>query len=246
MDTFIAVMCIVYGVNGLYDIIKNLEHFPVYLIIQTVALLYIGITHFITTEKKESLLKPVPILCVVFGILRIILGLDYLRYLMIIHYYQSHEMISVTSYIWLVIGLFIGCALLIKGIQHYKSNRPHRTTAKERNAMRKAKLQGVFSELSIGTPFSTVANKLGECEAVSTANLVSEVILENGVNRKVYMWYLDWDYVVSKSSGGVVLYNYANGNSMGAMGGKTTRKAFIQMVFEDNKLVAKEQQGLYE
>ena len=131
--------------------------------------------------------------------------------------------------------------------------------AKERNANRKARLQKVFSEQVMGTPFSEVANRFGDCEAISSPNLVSEIILENGVNRKVYIWNLDWEYVVSKSSGVGVMpihtttfntggngMSFSNGTATSFSSGQTTRKAFIQMVFEDNKLVAKEQQGLYE
>lgn len=130
---------------------------------------------------------------------------------------------------------------------------------KKRNAERKSKLQQTFSSLSTGTTFGVVADRFKNCEAISAPILVSEVILENGVNRKVYMWHLDWEYVVSKASGIGVMpihtstfntggngISFNNGTATSFSAGQTTRKAFIQMVFEDNKLVAKEQQGLYE
>lgn len=130
---------------------------------------------------------------------------------------------------------------------------------KKRNAERKSKLQQTFSSLSIDTTFSVVKDRFMDCEAISTPILVSEVMLENGVNRKVYMWHLDWEYVVSKSSGVGVMpihtssfntggngISFGNGTATSFSSGQTTRKAFIQMVFENDKLIAKEQQGLYE
>ena len=84
-------------------------------------------------------------------------------------------------------------------------------------------------------------------------------MLENGINRKMYVWYLDWSYVVSKSSGVGVMpmhsstinpggngVSFSNGTAMGFTNSQTTQKAFIQMVFENDKLVSKEQQGLYQ
>jgi len=131
--------------------------------------------------------------------------------------------------------------------------------ARERNAERKSKLQQTFSSLSIGTTFLVVADRFRDCEAISSPILVSEVLLENGVNRKIYLWHLDWEYVVSKSSGVGVMpiqtstfnaggngISFGNGTATSFSSGQTTRKAFIQMVFENDKLVAKEQQGLYE
>ena len=49
-------------------------------------------------------------------------------------------------------------------------------TPKERNAYRLERLQTVFSELSLGTEYSVVEDKFGECEAISTPKLVSEVL----------------------------------------------------------------------
>lgn len=133
------------------------------------------------------------------------------------------------------------------------------TTAKERNAARKLKLQETFSSLPIGTTFLVAANRFRQCEAISSPNLVSEVTLENGVNRKVYIWYLDWEYVVSKSSGVGVMpmvgsymnpsgagLTFANGTAASFTNSQTTQNAFIQMVFDNDKLVAKEQQGLFQ
>ena len=73
------------------------------------------------------------------------------------------------------------------------------------------------------------------------------------------MWYLDWDYVISKSSGVGMMpihtstfntggngMSFTNGTATSFSSGKTTQKAFIQMVFENDKLIAKEQQGLYQ
>ena len=132
-------------------------------------------------------------------------------------------------------------------------------TPKERNAYRLERLQTVFSELSLGTDCAVVEDKFGECEAISASKLVSEVLLENGVNRKVLIWYLDWSYVVSKSSsigvmpvsgsnisprGADVSFSY--GTATAVTSNQTTQNAFIQMVFDNDKLVAKEQHGLYE
>ena len=141
----------------------------------------------------------------------------------------------------------------------YLMDDSHNKEVKERNANRKAKLQEIFSEISIGMDYSVISDRFKECEAISTPNLVSEVVLENGLNRKVYVWHLDWEYVVSRSSSVGVMpsqsstinpggngISFSNGTAMGFTNGQTTQKAFIQMVFENDKLVAKEQQGLYQ
>lgn len=132
-------------------------------------------------------------------------------------------------------------------------------SAKERNIARKQKLQETFSTLSIGTSLGSAIDRFEDCEAISSAVLISERVLENGSNIKVYIWYLDWEYVVSKSSGVGVMpihtstfntggngMSFSNGTATSFSSGKTTQKAFIQMVFEDDKLIAKEQQGLYQ
>ena len=86
----------------------------------------------------------------------------------------------------------------------------------------------------MGTPYSVVADKLKNCEAISSPKLVSETILGNGINRKVYTWQLGWDSVsaYSKRYDNKYKYNYYE-------------KGYIKMVFEDYKLVAKEENGLY-
>jgi len=65
----------------------------------------------------------------------------------------------------------------------------------------KEKLRTIFSTLVIGLEYAEVIKCFGDCGRISAPNLVSEILLPNGANRKVYIWYLDWDYVISKSSG---------------------------------------------
>jgi len=157
-----------------------------------------------------------------------------------------HTVIPIVS-----IGIILGLLIMLLA-------RRNQRKVKE-NTEKKVNIQKVFSSLSTGSSLLLVKDRLGACKSVSSANLVSEVILENGVNRKTYVWYLDWDYVISKSSGVGMMpihtstfntggngMSFTNGTATSFSSGKTTQKAFIQMVFENDKLIAKEQQGLYQ
>lgn len=141
------------------------------------------------------------------------------------------ERIYVLTFIYTVIpivtiGIILG--LLIMLLARRNQRKTKEKTEKKLN------IQKVFSSLSVGSSLLLVKDRLGACKSISSANLVSEVILENGVNRKVYVWYLDW-----------VDDTYSN-NGIAVAGMPKGQKAFIKMVFDNDKLVAKEQQGLYQ
>lgn len=159
-------------------------------------------------------------------------------------------------FVWIVGIIFIVAALILFFVE--SSVEKHNTKVKRRNEI-KSKFQQAYSEISMGADFNSVNNKLAKCKETIPAHLASEVVLENGIHRKVFVWHLDWEYVVSKSSGVGVMpihtstlntsgngMSFSNGTATSFSSGQTTRKAFIQMVFENDKLVAKEQQGLYE
>lgn len=131
---------------------------------------------------------------------------------------------------------------------------------RKRNAERLEKLKRTFSQQSVGTPLSTVIVRFKSCEAISDAILESEVVLPDGKNRKVYIWYLDWYHTISQFNGRGYSPNYSStttlnggnmavshnsGYSMNIVSGATTQKAYIRMIFENDMLVAKEQQGLF-
>lgn len=134
----------------------------------------------------------------------------------------------------------------------------HDKGVRERNANRLSKIQSKFSKISIGQEYSVIHNEFNSCEAISKPNLISEEKLKNGVIRKVYIWYLDWDYVdATTTSINTMPFHSSNintgGNGMSFNNGVannfstgiTSKKAHIQMVFENGKLVAKEQRGLF-
>lgn len=127
----------------------------------------------------------------------------------------------------------------------------------ERNKKRKKKIQDAFSYISTGDDFFRIKAKFEDLEGVIGYNLESEEKVNNEVIRKIYVWNLDWNYVVSEHSGiGVVPVNmtsysnkgttFTNGYSTSIINYRNTNKAFLRMVFENNKLVFKEQKGLYE
>ncbi|WP_143382739.1 hypothetical protein [Flavonifractor sp. An52] len=131
---------------------------------------------------------------------------------------------------------------------------------RKRNAERLEKLRQTFSQQSVGTPLSSVIVRFKSCEAISDAILESEVVLPDGKNRKVYIWYLDWYHTISQFNGRGYSPNYSStttlnggnmavshnsGYSMNIVSGATTQKAYIRMIFENDMLVAKEQQGLF-
>lgn len=131
---------------------------------------------------------------------------------------------------------------------------------RKRNAERLEKLKQTFSQQSVGTPLSSVIVRFKSCEAISDAILESEVVLPDGKNRKVYIWYLDWYHTISQFNGRGYSPNYSStttlngenmavshnsGYSMNIVSGATTQKAYIRMIFENDMLVGKEQQGLF-
>ena len=137
-------------------------------------------------------------------------------------------------------------------------NESRNAGVRERNVKRLSKLQESFSEIYIGQGYSSIYSKFNSCEGISPPKLLSETKLENGVIRKVYAWYLDWDYTdgtttsistmpfqsstINTGGNGMSVHNGIASNSTT---GITSKKAHIQMVFENDKLVAKEQKGLF-
>ena len=96
----------------------------------------------------------------------------------------------------------------------YLPTKVERENEKNKEQENQEKVQNIFLDLSIGMDFSLVTETLKPYSP--HPQLVSEVVLENDINRKIFVWHLDWE------------------------------KAFIKMVFENDKLIAKEQQGLYQ
>ena len=134
---------------------------------------------------------------------------------------------------------------------------------RERNALKLKKIEKIqqtFSQQVIGTPLSSVIVRFKSCESISDAILQSEVVLPDGKKKKVYIWYLDWHYTLSEFNGqgyspyhsstitlngGNMAVSNGSGYSMNIVSGATTQKAYIRMIFENDILVAKEQQGLF-
>lgn len=160
--------------------------------------------------------------------------------------------------IWACVMSVLVIALFVYLISHEIYANIHDRGVRERNANRLSKIQSIFSKISIGQDYSLIYNEFNSCEAVSTAKLISETMLENGVIRKVYIWYLDWDYTDGTTTsistmpfqsstintGGNGM-SFHNGVASNYTTGITSKKAHIQMVFENDKLVAKEQKGLF-
>ena len=96
--------------------------------------------------------------------------------------------------------------------------------------------------------------------------LMSEEKLSSGLIRTVYKWDLAFSYVTSQydgknignSVGGAVTFGAQNGNSIAGaytainttttsdIHSATTEKAYIELTFEDGKMVSRTQKGLFE
>ena len=119
------------------------------------------------------------------------------------------------------------------------------------------KVRNRFIQLDINTPYDIAIYHFSDLEGVSAPNLVSEGICENNTERKIVNWNLSWNYVLSNSMGVGTASNY--GTSYNAKSGSsyysginnvvtnstTTARAYIQAVFENGKLIMKEQRGLF-
>ena len=110
-----------------------------------------------------------------------------------------------------------------------------------------------------------------EAETKLIPNLISEETLPSGAVRAVYRWDLDIDYITSKTDASGVSTMLGTASTHGQSftnnspysstfsassilnavshqnaHSTTTEKSYIQMTFEDGKMVKREQKGLFE
>lgn len=92
-----------------------------------------------------------------------------------------------------------------------------------------------------------------EVESKLIPNLISEETLPSGVIKSVYRWDLNIGYITSQTDGSGVgttpgtsasqTYVFANRQNIHSI---TIEKAYIQITFEDGKIVKREQKGLFD
>lgn len=123
-------------------------------------------------------------------------------------------------------GLIIGISIvmILKNLQLPTVEQKHKRERKEMFD----NLQKVFSDIKIGDLFSDVETKIKNCRVNEDYNMLSdgiltaEELLSNGIKMRTYIWQIDNSIIF-----------------------ETNDKAFIKIVFENDKLVSKEQIGLY-
>lgn len=123
-------------------------------------------------------------------------------------------------------GLIVGISIVMifKNLQLPTVEQRHKIERKEMFD----NLQKVFSDIKIGDLFSDVETKIKNCRVNEDYNMLSdgiltaEELLSNSIKMRTYIWQIDNSLIF-----------------------ETDNKAFIKIVFENDKLVSKEQIGLY-
>lgn len=142
--------------------------------------------------------------------------------------------------LWTLIACSVGgTCILYSMIVH---NKEQEVTTKRDNKIKK-----IFENIEIGNSLIDVTNIFYNYDRTMTPNLVSETELNNGVRSKVYSWDLGYNYKLSSSISIGHTYSVGNGTSSGRIGTTSDyiERASIIMVFENDKLVSKEEKGLY-
>ena len=96
----------------------------------------------------------------------------------------------------------------------------------KKNNKTKQTIRNTLMSIPLGTDFNTVSSMFANMKAVYPPELDSDELLSDGVRRKTYVWWLDWE-VTNPNNGQV-------------------QNAYFMIAFDNDKFVMKNEYGLFD